>query len=253
MLKNYKLLLRYDGTKYHGWQRQPGLRTVQGELEGALSVITRQEAAVTGVSRTDAGVHAYEYVCNTQLDTEHDTAVLFRAVNGILDDDIRLIEISVCPDEFNARFDAAGKTYVYTIDNTPYGEPFLKGRAWRCKRGLDFEKMCRAAEQFTGTHDFSSFMSAGSETVDFTRTIYACRLSKSERIIEMEITGNGFLYNMVRIIAGTLVSVGLGRIAPEEISEIILKKDRRHPGITAPPQGLMLYKVYYSREDIHVC
>ena len=251
MEKNYKLILRYDGTGYSGWQIQKSAKTVQGELTKTLEIITKNVIDVTGVSRTDAGVHALEYVCNVRLDTDLSEFELFRSINGILDKDIRLTSVSVCDDSFNARFDSLAKTYVYTIDNTYWGDPFLVKTAWHWGKTLDFESMQKASSFFVGTYDFSSFMSAGSSAKDFVRTVYDLSLTKEENIIKMEITGNGFLYNMVRIIAGTLVCVGVGKILPEEIPEIIERKDRNHRGITAPPQGLALKKVYYSREEIN--
>lgn len=250
MKKNYKLILCYDGTAYCGWQIQKNAKTVQGELTKTLEIITKNEIEITGVSRTDAGVHALSYVCNVFLDTSLSEFELFRSINGVLDKDIRLMEISVCDDSFNARFDSLAKTYVYTIDNTYWGDPFLIKTAWHWGKTLDFENMKKAAAFFVGTYDFSSFMSAGSSAKDFVRTIYDLKLSKNDDIIKMEITGNGFLYNMVRIIAGTLVCVGVGKIAPEEIPEIIERKDRNHRGITAPPQGLALKKVYYNEEEM---
>ncbi len=250
MIKNYKLVFRYDGTRYSGWQIQPNVRTIQGEITKTLETITRTKVDVVGVSRTDAGVHALNYVCNCHLDTEIDISVLMRSINGILEKDIRLIDISYCDDDFNARFNSVAKTYVYTIDNTYWGDPFLINTSWHYAKTLDFEKMQLAAKFFVGTHDFSSFMSAGGSATDFTRTIYELFLSKEEGIIKLYITGNGFLYNMVRIITGTLLCVGNGKFEPEEIEEIILKKDRKYAGITAPPQGLALAKVYYSEEEL---
>lgn len=251
MIKNYKLTLKYDGTKYSGWQIQPNVRTVQGELTKTLEIITRNSVEVTGVSRTDAGVHALGYVASCFLDTELDLYRLSHSINGILDKDIRLTNISICDDDFNARFNSLAKTYVYTIDNTVYGEPFLINTSWHWAKELDFDKMKIAGEEFVGTYDFSSFMSAGGSAKDFVRTVYSLRLEKNDDIIKMYITGNGFLYNMVRIIAGTLVCVGTGKIVPEEIKEIIEKKDRKYAGITAPPQGLALLKVYYSEEELN--
>lgn len=250
MKRNYMLKLCYDGTRYCGWQIQPDVRTVQGELTKALETITRSEVEVVGVSRTDAGVHALCYVCSCHMDTSYELSALMRSINGILEKDIRLTEISYCDDSFNARYDAVAKTYIYTIDNTYWGDPFLRNTSWHWGKMLDFEKMQIAAEYFIGTHDFSSFMSAGGSAVDFTRTIYTLNLEKNNGIIKLKITGNGFLYNMVRIITGTLLLVGSGKVKPEEIKEIILKKDRKFAGITAPPQGLALARIYYSKEEL---
>lgn len=246
MRKNYKLNLSYEGTNYAGWQRQKNARTVQGEVERALSVITAQEVSVTGVSRTDAGVHARDYVANVFLDTDKELYPLQRGVNALLDRDIRLKDIAVCPDEFHARFDAKRKTYIYRIDNSSYGEVFTRNFTWRYPYQLDFDKMQQATSSFLGLHDFTAFMSKGGTSKTFEREIYRCDLEKSGNIIQMTVTGNGFLYNMVRIMAGTLVSIGRGDIEPERLKEIIASKERRQAGITAPPEGLVLERVEYS-------
>lgn len=250
MVKNYKLQLKYDGTKYSGWQIQPHAKTIQGEVLRALGMLSKEPVELIGVSRTDAGVHALAYICNCKINTEAELNVIFRSLNGILDKDIRVTDISICDDNFNARHDALAKTYIYTIDNTPYGEPFLRQTAWRWGKKLDFEIMKKAAASFIGTHDFSAFMSSGSSATDFVRTIYNITLKEENSIITMEITGNAFLYNMVRIITGTLVLVGNGKIQPENVADIILKKDRKLAGMTAPPQGLALKKVYYGEEEL---
>ncbi len=245
MRKNYELHLLYDGTDFGGWQRQKNAVTVQGELEKALGIITKNEVSVIGASRTDAGVHAYDYVANVFLDTEKDLYSLWAGTNALLPDGIRLKTIAPCPDEFHARFDAKMKTYIYHIDNTGYGDVFTKRYMWNYRYPLDYQKMKEAAGYFVGKHDFSAFMSQGGTAKTFVREIYSNDFEILDHKLRMTITGNGFLYNMVRIIAGTLVSVGRGDIAPQEIPQIIAAKERKRAGITAPPEGLVLYRITY--------
>lgn len=245
MKTNHKLHLMYDGTDFGGWQRQKNAVTVQGELEKALSVITRNEISVTGVSRTDAGVHAYDYVANVFLDTDKDMYSLWAGVNALLPETIRLKSIEPCSEEFHARYDAKSKTYVYQIDNSGYCDVFTRRYMWKYRYPLDYDKMKQAAGYFVGEHDFSAFMSQGGTAKTFVREIYSNHFEIMGDKLRMTITGNGFLYNMVRIIAGTLVSVGRGDIRPEDIPEIIASKERKKAGITAPPEGLILYRVNY--------
>lgn len=243
---NYKLRLMYDGTRYAGWQRQQNANTIQGELEKALSVIARQAVSTTGVSRTDAGVHAADYTANVHLLNPIDEYKLFRGVNALLPKDIRLISATPCDEDFNARFGAIKKTYLYRIDTSPYGNVFYKNYAWHTPHTLDIDKMQKAADCFLGSHDFSGFMAQGGSSKTFTRTIMESFFTQEGSLLTYQITGNGFLYNMVRIIAGTLVFVGKGKISPEEIPDIIASKDRTRAGMTAPAHGLTLLRAYYD-------
>lgn len=247
---NYRLRLMYDGTNYAGWQRQQNAKTIQGELEAALLVITREEAKAVGVSRTDAGVHAADYTANVHLETPIDEYKLLRGVNALLPDDIRLIQITPCDEDFSARFDSVKKTYLYRIDTSLYGNVFYKNYAWHVPHKLDLSAMQKAADCFLGSHDFSGFMAQGGSSKTFTRTIYESTFMQEDSLLTYRITGNGFLYNMVRIIAGTLVFVGKGKILPEELPAIILSKDRTQAGMTAPAHGLTLYKAYYEDTQI---
>ncbi|MBE7022086.1 MAG: tRNA pseudouridine(38-40) synthase TruA [Ruminococcaceae bacterium] len=243
---NYKLRLMYDGTHYAGWQRQQNAVTIQGQLEEALLVITREAPAVTGISRTDAGVHAADFTANFHLTAPCDTARLCRGVNALLPRDIRVISCEPCAEEFSARFDAVRKTYLYRMDISPYGNVFFRQYAWHLPYPLNLEKMQQAAAHFLGCHDFSAFMAQGSSAKTFTREITESRLVQNGEILEYYITGNGFLYNMVRIITGTLVAVGKGKLAPEAVPEIILSRDRTRAGMTAPAKGLTLFKAIYN-------
>lgn len=245
MNQNYKITLMYNGANYGGWQVQKNAVTIQEETEKAFSVILRQPVSLIGASRTDAGVHALNYTANAFFDTELDTRRILSGVNALLPEDIRVKTIEPCAEDFHARYSAKSKTYVYTIDTSAYGDVFKKPYVWRFKYPLNFEDMCKCTPNFIGEHDFSAFMSKGGQAKTFVRHIYECNLTKQDELITMTIRGNGFLYNMVRIIAGTLVSVGRGFLSWQDIPEIILSKERGRAGITAPPEGLMLYDIEY--------
>lgn len=245
MNRNYKITLMYNGANYGGWQIQKNAVTIQEELEKAFQTILRQPVSIIGASRTDAGVHALNYVANAFFDTELDERRILSGVNAVLPEDIRVKKIEKCDMDFHARYCAKSKTYLYSIDTSSYGDVFKKPYVWRFKYPLNFENMQKCTAFFLGKHDFSAFMSKGGQAKTFEREIYECSLEKKDDIIMMKIRGNGFLYNMVRIIAGTLVSVGRGFILWEEIPKIILSKERRCAGITAPPEGLILYDIEY--------
>ena len=243
---NYKLELMYDGSGFSGWQRQKNAKTICGEIENALKIITKEDVELCGVSRTDAGVHAHEYVANFFLTSDFPPEKLVCGINALVPDGISIKNAEKCDNEFNARFDVKSKTYVYTIDNTTYGNAFFKKYAWHFKYPLDIDAMKKACGYYLGTHDFSAFMSQGGTAKTFERIIYDASVSVSDDgIIRFSVTGNGFLYNMVRIMAGTLVWVGKGAINADAIPDIILSKDRKKAGVTAPAHGLMLYKLNY--------
>ncbi|MBE7040430.1 MAG: tRNA pseudouridine(38-40) synthase TruA [Ruminococcaceae bacterium] len=245
---NYRLKLMYDGTHYAGWQRQNNAVTIQGELEKALSVITREAVSTVGVSRTDAGVHAACFTANVHLENEIDAYRLFRGTNALLPEDIRVIGAEPCDEDFNARFDAVQKTYLYRIDTTPHGNVFYRNYAWHVPQALNLANMQKAAGCFLGSHDFSGFMAQGGSSKTFTRTIFESSFSEQDGLLTYRITGNGFLYNMVRIISGTLVAVGKGKIDPDDIPDIIVSKDRTRAGMTAPAHGLTLLRAEYADE-----
>jgi len=246
MEKTFKLTIQYDGTDYHGWQRQPGLATIQGELEKLLSMITRQPVIIEGSGRTDAGVHALGQVASFSVDTGLCTDDFFRALNGLLPGDICITECKEVAHGFHARFDAVGKTYRYCILNRILRDPFKRKYLWQFQKRLDLEAMKEAAGYFVGEYDFKSFENAGSPRLHTVRHITSAVFKKpDEGMIHFEVTANGFLQNMVRNIVGTLVDVGMGRTRPEEIKDIIAAKDRTKAGPTAPPLGLFLLEVYY--------
>ena len=222
MSQNHKITLMYNGARYGGWQIQKNAITVQEEVEKAFSTILRQPISVIGASRTDAGVHALNYVGNAFFDTDYEMTRILSGVNAVLPEDIRVKAIEPVPEDFHARYCAKSKTYVYQIDTSCYGDVFKKPYVWRFQYPLDIESMLECPKYFLGRHDFSAFMSKGGQAKTFEREIYDCTLTKDNDTLIMKIRGNGFLYNMVRIIAGTMVSVGRGFIRHEELPDIIL-------------------------------
>jgi len=247
-MKNIAMRITFDGSRYHGWQYQKNGISVQQTMEEALSALTGEEIKVTGCSRTDAGVHALDYVLNFKTDTTIPAEKLPYAVNYSLNNDITVLEAWEEADDFNARFSAQGKRYEYKIWNGKMRNPFYVGYSWYFPYKLDRENMKKAAEFFVGKHDFSAFMAAGGSQKTTVRTIRDCSVTESDEsaeLITVAVEADAFLYNMVRIITGTIAEVGLGKIKLEEIPGIIESGDRRRGGITAPPQGLFLKKVFY--------
>ncbi len=245
----YFAKIKYLGTAFHGFQVQPDKRTVQGELNEACNLVFGLPCKVTGCSRTDSGVHANEFCVKIENDGGTiPPESLPLAIARFLPDDICLFYAKECDLDFHPRYDAVGKEYLYRIYNEKVQDPFEFGRSWFLPRIISddgIEKMRRAAEYIIGEHDFTAFMSAGSDTDDTVRRVDYLTVEKNGSIIEIRIHANGFLYNMVRIIAGTLTEVAFGRFAPEDIERIIISKDRNNAGMTAPAAGLYLNRVDY--------
>lgn len=244
-MKRILLTISYDGTAYHGWQIQPNGITVQQVLQESLEKILCVNTSVTGCSRTDAGVHAKEFCCHLDCDDNIPKSAFLRGLNAVLPSDIAVTSYKEVTSGFHARYDAKGKTYVYKILNSNKKDPFLSRYTWQIERSLNAEKMNEFCKKIIGTHDFYGFSSSGRTVTDTVRTVNECRIEKSDDIISLHITANGFLYNMVRIITGTAVEVSDGRITLDSIDEIFTSKNRGKAGITAPPQGLILEKVIY--------
>ena len=242
---NIRLTLQYDGTGYHGWQIQTNGVTVEGELRKALEKITHERVKITGCGRTDAGVHAMNYVCNFHTDSRMPAERYPYALNTVLPEDIVCIGACEADEDFCSNRSAAGKRYIYRIWNSEFPDAFRGKYSWNYKYPLDISKMREAAEAFLGEHDFIGFASSGFSVKTTVRTIYSLDVYKDGSMITIDVYGNGFLYNMVRIIAGTLVYVGSGKIAAEDMPQIIESKDRKRAGITAPARGLCLKEVYY--------
>lgn len=249
---NYKLLLQYDGTDFHGWQIQGNERTVQGELQRVLSLIESADVHVAGSGRTDAGVHAEGQTASFKLHKTFTPEKLRGAINGNLWRDVRVISVEKMPDDFHARFSAKGKTYVYRIINAPVISPFWVRYAHHEARPLEISKMREASRLFLGEHDWTAFSSANSDSENKVRTISDFSVEtvwdarSGSSLIEFRITGNGFLRYMVRSIAGTLLEVGRGEKDFDTIQTAIVTGERDLAGITAPAHGLTLVKVYYE-------
>ena len=239
----------YDGTDYHGFQRQKNGITVQQCIEDAIEKITGNEAVLFGCGRTDAGVHAMRYTANFKTACRIPADKMHFALNAHLSDDIRVLKAEDTYEDFHSRYSALNKTYTYKILNRPVGDVFLSRYSWFYPGKLDVEIMKKAAEHFVGKHDFAAFMAAGSPVKSTVREVFFLNVSENDGLIEIEINADGFLYNMVRIIVGTLVYVGCGKIKEEEIPEIIKSGNRTASGITAPPQGLCLKEVIYREGD----
>jgi len=258
-MKNFLLEIEYDGSGFSGWQKQPGRRTVQGEIESALGRVLKDEVSIFGASRTDAGVHAIGQAASFSGPYGIPADRIPIAVNPLLPG-IRIKRAEERPEGFHARFDAVGKTYCYRIREAPEHDVFTRNYYCCLKNPLNLYNMNKAGGYIIGTHDFSSFRSAGgSHTESAVRTVYGidveerracCAMSAPAREISLRITGNGFLYNMVRIIAGTLVEIGCGRKAPEEMGAILGAMDRRLAGPRAPASGLYLEKVHYDVSEL---
>lgn len=251
-MKKVALEVSYDGTNYAGFQRQNHQSSIQGELERALSQIAKVPVTVVGAGRTDAGVHALGQVVHftTELNIPIEKWPL--ALKSFLPEDIIVRRAFAVGDDFHARYDAIGKRYRYQIDRGAVPHIFHRRFSYHYPYPLDLKKMRDAASHFVGTHDFSAFCASGSSVEDKVRTIYGITIEEDDVLLKIDLHGNGFLYNMVRIIVGTLLEVGIGKKEPAEIAEIIASKDRKRAGITVPPQGLILLKVEYPEHTLQI-
>lgn len=260
MERNFLLTIEYDGTGFFGWQRQPEKKTVQGTLEQAIQSVCGREVRLEGTSRTDAGVHAFGQRATLRAELGIPADRLALAVNNRLSGGkrgraatgpIRITKVDEMPAGFHARFDAKAKTYLYRIRNSHKGDVFCRNYCYQIAAPLDVQAMRRAAAFAVGTHDFCCFQAAGgNERLTTVRTIYEIRIEKEADDVEIYVTGDGFLYNMVRILTGTLVEAGLGKRTPASVQSVIQSRDRRLAGHTAPPQGLYLQKVYYETQEV---
>lgn len=244
-MRNIKLILEYDGTNYVGWQMQPNGTSIQEVVQKAIAEITGEpDVRLVGSGRTDAGVHAAGQVAHFRTATEIPATDLVHAINTKLPEDIAVLHAEDVPDDFHARYSARSKTYRYTILNTPVRHPLERHRACFVRAPLDVAAMRRAAAALVGTHDFAAFQSKpqGKASV---RTVTRLDIVAEGPRIDIWISADGFLYNMVRAIAGTLIEVGLGKIPSEAVAELLESRDRSAAGPTAPPQGLCLMEVEY--------
>ncbi len=245
-----KILLKiaYCGTAYCGWQVQKNAPSVQETLCLAAKEIYGEDIKVTGCSRTDSGVHAKEYFCTLEVPSIAPVIPeisIPKAFTAHLPYDISVISARYVSDSFHARYSVKEKTYEYLFDNGEHRDPFLHGRAWHVLTPLDDKIMDEASKQFVGTYDFSAFMASGSSVSDTVRTVTDASVIRNGTQVIFKVSANGFLYNMVRIMAGTLHDVSVGKISPDEIKNIILSGERKNAGITAVPDGLYLSRVIY--------
>lgn len=245
-MRNIKLTIEYDGTDYHGWQSQINASAVQDIVTDAVRKLTRENSSITGASRTDTGVHAFGQVCNFFTETAIPADKFAFALNTLLPEDITVKKSEEVAPDFHSRFSTKGKKYRYLFYNSTFPSALLRNRAYHIFYPLDVDAMNRAAAHFVGTHDFISFSATGGSVKTTIRTITQACVERDNEVISFTVMGDGFLYNMVRIIAGTLVEVGLGRMDPDEVPGIITALDRRKAGRTAPAHGLYLVEVYYD-------
>lgn len=254
-----KLLLKiaYIGTNYSGFQCQKNGNAIQNVLTETAEKVFGFPCNVTGCSRTDAGVHALGFCCTVAPKQQRDgwcgipTGKVHRAFAPHLPSDIAVIAAAEVPDDFHPRYASNGKEYIYKIQNGKADDPFAFGRSYRYRKPVSddaFRRMQKAADAFVGTYDFSAFMARGSKITDAVRTVYYANVEKSDDMILFTVAANGFLYNMVRIMAGTLLDCAAGKFDPEEIYSIIKEKNRNNAGFTAPPEGLYLSRVFYEEE-----
>lgn len=245
-MRNIKLTIEYDGKDFNGWQKQPNKLNIQGTIERAIEEITGEQVELNASGRTDAGVHALAQVANFKTNTKLPIEKIAVAINSKLKKSIVIKEAEEVDERFHSRLTCKQKTYRYVINNTYNGTAIYRNLECHIPTKLDVEKMQQAVKYFVGEHDFKAFKASGTSSKSSVRIIYEAKVYTANDRVFIELTGNGFLYNMVRIIAGTLVDVGLGKIQPEEISNIIKIGKRENAGKTLPAHGLYLVKVDYT-------
>ncbi len=247
-MTNTVITISYDGTAYSGFQIQANANTVQAELERALAVIYKEPVRITGAGRTDAGVHALGQVANFIAPFTIENDKLPHALNCLLPDDIVVTAVHDAEDSFHARFDATGKLYSYSIDRALHPQIFRRLYTWHMPESLNLDMLRAAGKLFEGTHDFKAFQAAGATITDTVRTIYSVSVTenRSDKILTITYNGRGFLYRMVRMITGTLIRVGRGKLSLPEVEAALSGNNPSASGPTAPPHGLCLEKVFYK-------
>ena len=245
-MRNIKLTIEYDGKEFNGWQKQPNKLNIQGTIEQAIKTITGEEVELNASGRTDAGVHAIGQVANFKTNSQIPIEKFAIAINSRLKRSIVIKKAEEVDEQFHSRLSCKKKTYRYVINNSEEGTAIYRNLETHIPQKLDVEKMKQSVKYFEGEHDFKAFKASGTSGKSSIRTIYKAEVLKNNDRIFIELTGNGFLYNMVRIISGTLLEVGLGKIKPEEIPAIIEEKKREKAGRTLPAQGLYLVNVEYD-------
>ncbi len=244
-MRNLKVIMSYRGTAYHGFQRQDNALTVQEVVERCVSKVLNHKAQINGCSRTDTGVHANNYCFSVLTESSIPVKGFVRGVNGELPDDISILSCEEVPEDFHARFSCKGKEYIYLIHNSESKNPFMTDMALHYRRPFNAELVRSAAQRFVGTHDFAGFCSNYEEGQNTVRTIEKFDIVINGESIKMLVKGDGFLYNMIRIMVGTLLTVNEGRMKPEYIDEILKSRNRTLAGRTAQAHGLYLNRIYY--------
>ena len=247
-MKNVALHIKYDGTRYHGWQTQKSVVTVQETLETALGRLCGHPVKLSGCGRTDAGVHALRYCANFKTNSNIPPERLPLAVNSLLPPDIAVLRAVCAHEGFDANLSCIKKEYAYRIVQSRIRDPFLVSRAYFYPRALEVDAMRRASAHFVGTHDFAAMRSVGSQTKMTVRTVHWYEIEQQGDMVELRVCADGFLYNMARAMAGTLIYVSEGKIAPDDIPGLLTDKNRCATGPTVPPQGLYLNRIWYDGE-----
>ena len=245
-MRNVRILLTYDGTQFYGWQRQDGFLTVQEAVEDALLAVEHRPVSIVGSGRTDTGVHALGQVAHVHLETPLDDNRLLHALNAHLPEGVTALALETCDDGFHAQKSARGKRYLYRVELSRFRTPHNRKRAHWTPHAPDVPAMRRAARYLIGEHDFSALASAGSPRKSNVRRVTALHVLRRRPGLIFVVQGNGFLYNMVRAIAGTLLEVGRGKLEADAMGEILASRDRAQAGPTAPPEGLYLWRVLYG-------
>ena len=245
-MRNILLRLMYDGTDFYGWQVQPNGMTVQQALQDTIEKILGVRENVTGCSRTDSGVHANDFCCNIRTESTIDCNKLMCALNALLPHSVSVKSCVDVPVDFHARYNCRKKQYLYRVWNSEAKNPFLVNYAYHYKRRIDADFLNEQAQSFVGTYDFSAFCASGSSVEDKTRTVYSFNVERNGDEVDFFVEGNGFLYNMVRIMVGSLIEISEKRIEKDTLADIILSKDRSKAGRTVPAHGLYLNKVSYE-------
>lgn len=245
-MKNIRLTIEYDGKDFNGWQKQPNKLNIQGEIERAIEQITGEKVDLIASGRTDAGVHSLGQIANFKTESKLPIEKFPVALNSKLKKSIRIQNAEEVEENFHSRYSCKQKTYRYIINNSKEGSAIYRNLEYHMPIKLDIKSMEKAIKYFEGEHDFKGFKASGTSSKNSVRKIYKAEIKKDGDRILIELTGSGFLYNMVRIIAGTIVEVGLGKIKPEDIPNIIESKDRTKAGKTLPPYALYLVKVEYK-------
>lgn len=244
-MAQFLLTLAYDGTHFAGFQVQKNARTVQSTMQDAIECIWGARLPVVGCSRTDAGVHARDYKLTYHAEPRLSPERIPAALNAHLPEDIAVLDAKTVPDDFHVRHDVYEKEYEYVICNTPHRDPFTVHTALHYRRPIDAELLDCAAQGFLGTHDFRAFMASGSDIADTTRTVRSVSVIRDGNFVRLRIAADGFLYNMVRIFVGTMLSVNEGKLVPDDIPAVIDSRDRKNAGITVPAHGLYLNRVVF--------